>query len=343
MQLPGPTEPISMGETITRGNRMRVHIYPFLFAILVSVICAGCATTQSPSPGLIASDKGGAVGYQHSLERSRFLTGPTGAELRRVEEYGFSKVVGPDGVFATDLRNGLVIAVQSGGSDKSEAKSGDEEAKAGYVMDPDKHSKQVLDYFLAAGVSKDQIGGVHANTYLSSSGSTQDVRPAPPKVDGYASVLDRKIEKYAVVDSVAWARVNEQGSVVSEWVYWPAIPAKAMAEARRLDELVRSSDKTGFLHRLPAGLPSGKVVIRHSSATAEGPFEVFASYDVLEKRTSSETARGKTPSPPHSLISVFVRHFDVDGVERRLPQERRNLGADYPSKEKQPARPPIGR
>jgi hypothetical protein len=228
----------------------------------------------------------------------------------------------------------LVIAVQSGGSDKSEVKAGAVETKTGYVMDPDKHNKQVLDYFTAAGVPKDQIGGVHANTYLSSSGSTEDVRPAPPKVDGYASVLDRKIEEYAVVDSVAWARMNEQGRVVSEWVYWPAIPAKAIADARRLDELVRTAGKTGFLDRLPAGLPSGKVVIRHSSATAEGPFEAFASYDVLEKRTSSGTAGGKTPSPPNSSVSVFVRHFDVEGVERHLPQERRNLGADYPPKKK---------
>jgi hypothetical protein len=88
-----------------------------------------------------------------------------------------------------------------------------------------------------------------------------------------------------VIDSVAWARINEQGKVVSEWVYWPAIPAKALADARRLEELVASSAKTGFLARLPAGLPSGKLAIRHSSATAEGPFEAFASYDVLEKRT----------------------------------------------------------
>lgn len=224
---------------------MRVHRYPFCFAILVSVICAGSAIAQSPSPGLIASDEGGAVGYQHSLERSRFVTGATGAELRRVEEHGFSKVVGPDGVFATDLRNGLVVAVQSGGSDKGEGKAGDVEAKPGYVMDPDKHNKQVIDYFLAAGVPKDQIGGVHATTYLSSSGSAQDVRPAPPKVDGYASVLERKIEKYAVVDSVAWARMNEQGKVVSEWVYWPAIPAKALADAKRLEELAGSSGKMG--------------------------------------------------------------------------------------------------
>lgn len=327
---------------------MKLRGHPFRIAILVSATCAGSAIAQSPSPGLIATDKGGATGYQHNLERSRFVIGTTDAKLRHVEEYGFSKVVGSDGVFATNRQNGLTIAVQSDSSDKGDVKVGRKEAKAGYVMNPDKHNEQVVNYFVAAGVPKDQIGGVHATTYLSSSGSAKDARPAPPKVDGYASVLERKIEKYSVVDSVVWARMNEQGKVVSEWVYWPAIPAKALEDARRLEELSGSSGKTDFQARLPAGLPSGKVVIRHSSATAVGPFEVFASYDVLERRTSSETAGGKTPdgktpSTAHPVVSVVVRHFDVDGVERRLPQERRNLGADSPKEKQPPQAAPVGR
>jgi hypothetical protein len=265
------------------------------------------------------------------LERSRFVLGPRAAELRRLEEHGFSKVVGPDGVFATDLHSGLVVAVQSAGSDKDDAKAGHVEAKTEYVMDPGKHNQQVIDYFLAAGVPKDQIGGVHATTSLSSSGSLKDTRPAPLKVDGYTSVLERKIDKYPVVDSVAWARMTGRGTVVGEWVYWPAIPAKALADARRLEELTGSSGKADFLAHLPAGLPPGRVVIRHSSAVAGGPFEVFASYDIVERRTSSETTGGGNPSGAPRVTSV-VRHFDVDGVERRLPQERRNMGEDYPKK-----------
>jgi hypothetical protein len=34
------------------------------------------------------------------------------------------------------------------------------------------------------------------------------------------------------------------------------------------------------------------------------------------------------------VVSVIVRHFDVDGIELRLPQERRNNGADFPPKQK---------
>jgi hypothetical protein len=87
-------------------------------------------------------------------------------------------------------------------------------------------------------------------------------------------------------------------------------------------------------------LPPGKVVIRHSSATADGPFEVFASYDVLKKKTT-ERAGGKAPEArsPSTVVSVVVRHFDVDGAERRLPHEKRNVGADTPPKPKSPPKP----
>ena len=125
---------------------MRLRGCPVRVAILVLTTCVASACTKKP-PGLIATDEGGAVGYQHSLERSRFVTGP---ELRRVEEHGFSKVVGPDGVFATDLHNGLVVAsFQSGGRRRGESRRYEE---AGNVIDPDKHNQQVVDYFLSAGV-----------------------------------------------------------------------------------------------------------------------------------------------------------------------------------------------
>jgi hypothetical protein len=251
--------------------------------------------------------------------------------MRRLDEHGFAKVEGSEGVFATDLRNGLVVAVQNGSANKGQTRAADALLKTN-VMDPNRHNDQVVEYFVTAGISRDQVGGVHANTYLSSSGSTKDERAPVPKVEGYASIVERKIERYAVVDSIAWARMDEHGSVISEWVYWPAIPAKVLADARLLEEQI-APGKTSFLARLPSGLPLGKVVIRHSAATAEGPFEIYATYDVLERTESTLPARDKDVGDI-KVVSVNVRHFDVDGLEIRLPQERRNNGADFPPKQK---------
>jgi hypothetical protein len=314
---------------------MQRHLRTVCFAILASAAVAGSTIAQDTPAGLIATDQGGASGYQHGLERSQFITGgATEAELRRVEENGFLKVVGPNGVFATNRRNGLVIAVRGASGNKGEPIAGLDEAKEEYLLDPDKHNEQVKNYLLAAGVPKDQIGGVHATTSLSWSGSLKDLRSARPKIDGYATVLERIIDnKYRVVDSVAWARMNKQGEVVGEWLYWPAIPANVLADARRIEEYTRSSGKNAFLARLPAGLPPGNIVIRHSSATSEAPFEVFASYDVVERKPSSAAASMGNMSIAPPGVAV-VRHFDVDGMERRLPSEKLNTGKDYPEKKK---------
>jgi hypothetical protein len=237
-------------------------------------------------------------------------------------------VVSPEGVFAVDSRNGLALAIRSGGANKGEAKSEEAEFEKPTLLDPDRHNEQVLNYFVTAGVPRDQVGRVHANTYLSASGSMNYDRPPVTRVDGYASVLERKLGSYPVLDSVAWARMDERGTVVAEWVYWPAIPAKVLADANRLEERL-ASNKSEFLARLPSDLPPGKVVIRHSSATEDGPFEAYASYDVVERKEYATPAQNQGGG---RVVSVPVRHFDVDGAEIRLPQERRTVGADFPPK-----------
>ena len=60
--------------------------------------------------------------------------------------------------------------------------------------------------------------------------------------------------QYPVVESVAWARLDNNGKSISEWVYWPAIPAKALADARLLQQKTTGPGKAEFLARLPAGL-----------------------------------------------------------------------------------------
>ncbi len=84
---------------------MRAH-YSHSIACLVVTICAYSAFAQTPG-GTLTSDEGGANGYQHSIERSRFVAGSSVEQLRPIEEFGFSKLVGPSGMLATDLRNGL--------------------------------------------------------------------------------------------------------------------------------------------------------------------------------------------------------------------------------------------
>jgi hypothetical protein len=311
---------------------MRILTLPFYTTALLAAICAGSAHAQSA--GIIASDQGGASGYQHSIDRSRFALGRLAEQPRVVNEFGFSKVTGSTGVFATNRRNGLTIATQNGGTDKSTAAASQPaNGKADYLLSPDKHNAMVVEYFVAAGIPKDQVAGVHANTYLSGGGLGENAASIR-KVEGYASVLERVVgDKFPVAESIAWARLDADGQSFSEWVYWPAIPAKALADARLLREQTTGQRKAEYMARLPEGFSAGTVVIHHSSATNEGPFEALATYDVIEVHGAmpegsaqmSKISRGTT---------VVVRHFDSEGVERRLPSERTNLGPSDPRAKK---------
>jgi hypothetical protein len=307
---------------------IRKHLYLVVFACFLSG-CTDNKIPQAPPAGDIPADSGGVVGYQHGFKRSGFIVGVNG---REVSEFGFIKVVGSEGTFAVDANNGAVIAIPN-------AHSTEQQKSVWYTLGADKHNQQVLDYFATAGIPKDQIGGVHATTSLYATGGADGAAaPAPqPKIAGWQSVLERVIDGVPVVDSLAWARMSDQGKVISEWVYWPAIPSKAMNEARQLSAKVsQEGERTAFLSRLPHDLPPGKVVIRHSAASDQGPFEVFASYDVVERRMLSASI---DPSSADGMIPAvsIVRHFDIEGNERKFAQESRRPGGDLLAEKRPPS------
>jgi hypothetical protein len=274
---------------------------------------------------MIVAELGGAPGYQHGIEHSKFSVG---AGPRYVNELGFLKVVGSQGVFAVDAANGLVVAIANAGA-------GLEAQKPWFTQSSDRHNQLVLNYFVAAGIAKDQVSAVRATTSLASGGNDKQAHALPSMVVGYQSILDRKVGDLPVIDSVAWARLNDRGVVLAEWVYWPAISARVIAEATQMRETIANDASRGaFLARLPADLPSGSVVIRHSAATSTRPFVSFASYDVQERRpVLSPDGR---PRPTDGRAVVIARHFGADGREFRLPQEEHGLAEDYPTAKRPP-------
>jgi len=304
------------------------HNHLYLFVIALTISCADTKVPQAPNAGIIQTDSGGVVGYQHGLEHSRFIVGTNG---RAVSEFGFIKVVGTEGTFAVDAANGAVIAIPN-------ARSAEQQRAVWYTLGADRHNQQVLAYFVAAGIPQDQIGGVHATTSLYASGGADDSSAAQPKIAAWQSILQRVTNGVPVIDSVVWARMNEQGKVISEWVYWPPISGKTIGEARRLRAMLsQESERAAFLSRLPRDLPPGEVVIRHSSATVSEPFEVFASYDVVERKTARDLKSSSDANGMTLGVSV-VRHFDVEGNERKLPQERRSPSGDFPAEKRPPPR-----
>lgn len=294
-----------------------------IFVLLV-VACSRTEVTHSPASGPIAAEPGGVQGYQHGNDRSKFVAG---ADKHEVAEYGFVKVVGSEGTFAVDAHNGLAVAIPN-------ARSARTMSTSWYTRDSAQHNKLVMDYFAGAGLPKDQIGGVHATTSMAATATGEQAPRPQPSVGGYQSIIERKLEDMPIVDSVAWARMNDAGESLTEWVYWPAIPAQAMADARRLRALFSNdSERTAYLAKLPPNLPPGAIVVRHSSATSAVAFEAFASYDVPERRLGPEVLIARRTS---ERAIVIVRHFDLSGTERMLPQEKAQLKEDFPKARREP-------
>jgi hypothetical protein len=290
------------------------------FLALCLVALSGCSKRGAyhpPHSGTIEAEPGGVAGYQHGIDRSKFVVG---AGRQEKNEFGFTKVVGSEGTFAVDVHNGLAVALPN-------ARSQLGQVEIWYTKGPEEHNQAVMEYFAGAGIPRNQIAGVHATMSLTGSANGEQTPKLQPNVAGFQSIIGREAEGIPVVDSVAWARMHDSGEVMAEWVYWPAIPAAAVADAKKMRAMLGSdADRNAFIAKLPVNLPAGNIVIRHSSAATSGPFEAFASYDVPERRPSS--VPDGTASTNQAV--VIIRHFDISGRERRLSQERIRLEADYP-------------
>jgi hypothetical protein len=291
----------------------------------LTMLSLSCSRNVQPPPSaaVISPDQGGAAGYRHGIDHSKFSVG---AGQRFVNEFGLLKVVGADGVFAVDAANGLALAIRNAHSSRTQR-------LAWFSQSPEQHNQLVTNYFVGAGIPKEQVAAIHATTSLATNARADQVPAPQPAIAGYQSILDRKVGEIPVIDSVAWARLDDQGTVLAEWVYWPAIPGRVITEASRMRQVLAGAERQAFVARLPAGLPPGTVVIRHSAATVAGRFSVVASYDVPERRSAP---RPGAQDQTGGRGVIIMRHFGADGKEFTLPQEQRINREDYPTAKRTP-------
>jgi hypothetical protein len=249
----------------------------------------------------VAIGPGDAPSYNHTVGVSRFRLGDSRREMSDANWY---KVVGSDGVFATDPYTGAVRANPNGDAPAAHTPA--------LTANPDEHNARVLAYFRGAGLPMDQVGGAHVTTIMKVEGSADAVSHGQrPTFVAYTTIVERTIEGIRVPDSFAWARFNARDEVVAEAVYWPAIPAAAITDAKALrDQLADPARSTAYRAQLgvpEASAKGGMVTIRHPGATSRGAFEAFAGYDVHVPYGDRMNGRGRTV------------HFDASGRVRELP------------------------
>lgn len=267
-----------------------------VWAIAFLTACGGGAPDEPESqPGVVGrgvvSD---APGYQHTFASSRFKPGHS---LYEKQDLGFAKTVGDQGVFATFAHNGAVLATPNSGSPSLSVAAPEGGAEG--------HNARVVEYFVGAGLPKNQIEAVGASAEQFLSGGPDGTRAE--RFVAWYTVVRRHVSGIPVWDSVAWARINVDGDVVAETVYWPVISGAVLQEAEALKSALSDPAQAEALsEKLPKGATGpGKVVIRHTSFAHRGAFWARAAYDVGYKSGG---------------FSV-TRHFDSTGKEFKTPEE----------------------
>ena len=258
-----------------------------LGCLLIAMV--GCAEPPpEPVGNASAGTTTGLKDYVHTMARSRFAIGPSPSHY---SEFGIDKVVGDYGVFGTNAKTGMVLALPN-----ADAPS---RARPGPKYGADAHNAAVKDYFVGAGLPAEEVGPITVNTTMSAGGAGVDP-PAQWQFESYTSRIARQYEGVPVADSYAWAQFNDLGEVVTESVYWPQISEGVVKEAASFQKkLADPASKSAFFSKVPEG---GTLVIRHTPGTWEESFHATVSYDV--------GSFGK------------AAHYDSDGKEFSLPTEQ---------------------
>jgi len=259
----------------------------------VSLAITACSSERPQEPPSAALDTGAAnvvAGYAHAFSRSAFHIG---SDTTQTRAGNVDKFVGSEGTFAVNRINGAVTATPHAGAAS--------ELAPPLTTNVNLHNETVRKYFTSAGLPPDQIGQIDIGSSMISSGRVGEAN-GRPRFLGYTSTVTRKVAGYPVVESVASARMNASSEVVHEHVYWPELPLSVVDDARALDALIHDPSRSRrYLAALPNQGADGRVVIHHKSSSELSSFEAKAYYDVL--------------------VNKVWHHFDIHGVEIRLPQE----------------------
>ena len=301
----------------------------FLLPAALLFALSGCASLHVQAPpvsGPIEPPSGGIAGYQHGTDRSRFMVGDNPYD---VAELGYIKRVGSEGTLAVLASNGSVTGIPNAQSRALQLPP--------FGMTPQDHDRFVRDYFERSGIPAAQIRAIRTATLLEASGSSDDVSTARPKVTAYYSVIERAVEGVPVPDSFAWARVNRDGQVVAEAVYWPALPAGVLAQAQRMSQGSALPRVEQAIKARPAETQvDHQVTIRHSSAAYDGSFAAHASIDVRVRLEAAARADADSRQAAGSggVGAGLIRHFNDEGAEFQLPQEIPSVGRPARTKQR---------
>ncbi|MDB4994960.1 MAG: hypothetical protein JWM74_2392 [Myxococcaceae bacterium] len=244
-----------------------------LLAVCIAVVLCSCS---SASTGGAPAGADVGAGYFHTRAASKFALGSV---VEEKAEFGYQKTVGTEGVFAVHIATRGAVGSPNAGAPC---------ASRGPLAPAETHAAAVRAYFMSGGLASNQITMVSTGSSASGGGSATG-GPQTTTLTAYTSSLQRTVDGFPVVDSIAYASMNADSVVCSEQVDWPTIPPDVLADARELRTIIADAAKrSAFEARLPTTSKDGKVVIRHSTSAQGKPTAAFAAYEVSGNGTSRD-------------------------------------------------------
>jgi hypothetical protein len=300
---------------------MRVAIASIVVLLGSGVWCGAASTAAAqnqPTTGQPVAGQGGAK-YAHTLGASRFAVGDGS---HRETEGPFERVIGDKGVFFVDTVTGATLAVPNGAAVPKPPADAPASANSPEALNypqpmttnPNEHSAAVAAYLVAAGVPAAEVSGMHVTTTMAGGGPVRDgVQPAQSKLLWYTTHLERSLGGVPVESSYAFAALDNAGRVITEGVYWPAIPAGVVSNARGFAaKLAAPRERAAFMAKVGKAAPGagntpGSVRIVHTSGAYHGPFQAAAVYS--------------TVVPSRRGGKAQILRFDENGARVRLNEE----------------------
>lgn len=236
----------------------------------MGVACVGCNESARGSSAADASTMRGDVtgcevgaplaGAAYDITKSRFAFGSTPTEQ---DAGALVRWVGIDGVVAIQ---------QSGGETGFLNASASEANLPDWSQDSTALASHVTSYFATFGVSACQIESSQDN-----SGS-----------DGRIIALARAVDGIKVIESLAFARFDNQDQSTREGFYWPAIPADVVTSARAFQAMLADpTELAAYKAKLPAAAQGdGLVTIHHTNLASTSSFTAATTYDVASNADS---------------------------------------------------------
>jgi hypothetical protein len=165
---------------------------------------------------------------------------------------------------------------------------------------------------MAAGVPAAEVSGLHVTTTMAGGGPVRGgAQPAQSRLLWYVTHRERSLGEIPAKGSDAFAALDNGGRVITEGVYWPAIPASVLSNARAFAARA-PRERAAFTAKVGKAAPGagntpGSVEIVHTSGGYQGPFQAAAVYS--------------TVVPSRRGGKAQIPRFDETGGRVRLNEE----------------------